>query len=665
MADYKNSELSVKAVNTIRLLAAEGVEKANSGHPGMPMGMADCAYVLWTQFLKYNPDDTDWMNRDRFILSAGHGSMLIYTMLHLAGYDVSIEDLKQFRQWESKTPGHPEFGMTPGVETTTGPLGQGFANGVGMALAAKIRMAQFEQLPVDHNIYAIVSDGDLMEGLSAEAASLAGHLGLDNLIYIYDDNQITIEGSTELAFTESIKPRFEAYGWQVIQIDGHDHEQIAKALQAGAQEKSRPTLIQAKTHIGFGSPNKQDTAGVHGAPLGKEEMAATKANLGWPEDASFYVPEEVSALFAQRAAELKSEYETWQKQFSDWKTANAEEAALLEKMIERVIPDDLEEQLIASLPGKDSATRGLGGKILNKAAEIIPAIYGGSADLAPSTKTDIVGAASIVKGDFSGKNLHFGIREHAMGSMLNGMALYGGFIPYGSTFMVFSDYMRPPIRLASIMNQQVVFVFTHDSIFVGEDGPTHQPVEHMAALRTIPGLSTFRPADGLETAMAWAFALRKQNGPTAMALTRQTVPELTREDGFEPRVVQKGGYVLKSATSTPDVILAASGSEVGVAVEAADMLAEQGKNVQVVSIPSLETFLGQDAEYQSRVINPDCPLVVVEAGIQMGWNQLKSNGLLFIGMSGFGASGPYQELAVKYGFTAENVAGKTAEWLNK
>lgn len=664
MSDDKNrTDLSQLAVNTIRMLAAEGVEKANSGHPGMPMGMADCAYVLWTQFMKYNPADPDWMNRDRFILSAGHGSMLVYTMLHLAGYDVSLDDLKQFRQWESKTPGHPEYGITPGVETTTGPLGQGFANGVGMALAAKIREAQFRDLPLDHHIFAIVSDGDLMEGLSAEAASLAGHLGLGNLVTLYDDNQITIEGSTELAFTESVKPRFEAYDWHVIQIDGHDHGQIVDAIQAGIEEKDRPTLIQAKTHIGFGSPNKQNTAGVHGAPLGPEEMAATKENLGWPAEPAFYVPDAVYQLFGKRAKDLSIEYETWQKKFETWRSENPSEAKILQDMINRVLPENLEDLLIEALPGKASATRGLGGKVLNKAAALIPAIYGGSADLAPSTKTDIVGAESIAKNHFSGRNLHFGIREHAMGSMLNGMALYGGFIPYGSTFMVFSDYMRPPIRLASLMKQQVVYIFTHDSIFVGEDGPTHQPVEHMAALRTIPGLSVFRPADGLETAMAWAFALRKKDGPTALALTRQTVPELDRVPDFDPRDVQKGGYVLSDPGVKADVLLTASGSEVGVIVEAAALLTAQGRTVRTVSIPSLETFMKTNIVYREGVLPQDIPVVVVEAGIKMGWEGISRAPVLFLGMSGFGASGPYQELAVKYGFTGESVAEKTNNWL--
>jgi len=653
------------AVNTIRILAAEGVEKANSGHPGLPMGMADCAFVLWTQFLRFNPEDPDWPNRDRFILSAGHGSMLIYVMLHLAGYGVSIEELKRFRQLGSKTPGHPEYGITPGVETTTGPLGQGFSNGVGMALAAKIRKARFgKDFPLDHHIFAIVSDGDLMEGVSAEAASIAGHLGLGNLIYLYDDNRITIEGKTDLAFSEDVQKRFDAYGWHTIRIDGHDHAEIAAALQAGIDEEERPTLILAKTHIGFGSPNKQDTAEVHGAPLGQDELNATKKALGWPPEPDFFVPDAVRRLFSDRNLELKSVYSEWCSRFETWRKENPEASERLRVLTEKIIPGDLEETLIQVLPDKPAATRGIGGKVLNQAVKSVPSIYGGSADLSPSTKTDIVGSASISRKDFSGRNLHFGIREHAMGSILNGMALYGGFIPYGSTFMVFADYMRPPIRLSAIMKAQVIYVFTHDSIFVGEDGPTHQPVEQMAALRAIPELTLFRPADGLETAMAWAYALRKQDGPTVLCLTRQNVPVLQRAPGFDPKTIQKGGYVLrKESGKNLDVVLAATGSEVSIAVEASEILAGDGKSARVVSLPSLEAFRDQDETYMQSVIPQDVPVVVVEAGIAQGWHALTRAPLLFLGMDGFGVSGPYKILAEKYGFTGESVAAKTRTWL--
>ncbi|MBN1780675.1 transketolase [bacterium] len=663
------TQIDQLAANTIRFLAADGVQKANSGHPGMPMGMADCAYVLWTKFLRYNPKDTEWMNRDRFVLSAGHGSMLIYAMLHLAGYDISLDDLKQFRQWESKTPGHPEFGHVPGVETTTGPLGQGFSNGVGMALAMKILAARFntpDAAIFDHHVYAIVSDGDLMEGISSEAASIAGHLGLGNLIYLYDDNAITIEGKTHLSFSEDVAKRFEAYGWHTIRIDGHDHEAIGKAIQAGIDEMERPTLICAKTTIGFGSPNMAGTSEVHGAPLGEEELLASKRNMNFPAEPSFYVPDEVRAVFKNRAEELKTVYEAWQSLFAAWKTAHPDQYRLWMQMKDRELPDDLESQLISSLPEKASATRGLGGKVLNKAVQIVPSILGGSADLSPSTKTDIGGKGSVLKNDYCGANLHFGIREHAMGGMLNGMALYGGFIPYGSTFFVFSDYMRPSIRLAAIMNLQIVYVFTHDSIFVGEDGPTHQPVEHAAALRSIPNVTVFRPADALETAMAWAFALRRKTGPTAILLTRQTVPNLERAEAFDPKTVYKGAYVVrKESKGEPDVIIAATGSEVSISVEAAAILEAENVSVRVVSMPSPDTFWKQDAAYQAAVIPENVPVAVVEAGIEMGWHKITRAPFLFIGMQGYGASGPYKLLAEKYGFTGQAVAGRVASWLKK
>ncbi|NQT25056.1 transketolase [candidate division KSB1 bacterium] len=660
------NQLAIKAVNSIRFLAIEGVEQANSGHPGMPMGMADVAYVLWTQFLRYNPDDPKWLNRDRFVLSAGHGSMLIYAMLHLSGYDLSLDDLKNFRQYHSKTPGHPELGHTPGVETTTGPLGQGFSNGVGMALAAKIQKAKFPKIPIDTRIFTIVSDGDLMEGVSSEAASIAGHLGLGNLIYIYDDNQITIEGSTELAFSENVQDRFNAYGWHTVRIDGHNHSQIDRALSEGIAEIDKPTLILARTKIGFGSPNKQGTAGVHGAPLGPDEIIETKKAMNWPLEPAFYVPDDVRDLFKSRADSLKIEYDAWKSSFAEWKQSNPDQAELLQRMYDKSIPDNLEDLLIEVLPEKPAATRAIGGKVVNKAAEIIPSLYGGSADLSPSTKTDIVGAESITKNDFSGRNLHFGIREHAMGSLMNGMVLYGGFIPYGSTFMVFADYMRPPMRLAAIMKQQAIYIFTHDSIFVGEDGPTHQPVEHLASLRLIPRLTVFRPADGLETAMAWAFALRKKDGPTVICLTRQSVPILDRLQNFDPKLIQKGGYILSDTDASPDCILVATGSEVGIAIEAQSILRDQGVSVRVVSMPSVEAFNAQDESYKNYVISQDgTPVAVVEAGISHGWHAITRSPFLFMGMSDYGESGPYQILAKEYGFTGEAVAGKVGEWLKK
>jgi transketolase len=658
------------AVDTIRMLAADGVEKANSGHPGMPMGMADCAFVLWTRFLRYNPKDPNWPDRDRFILSAGHGSMLLYSMLFLTGYEVGLDDLRQFRQWESRTPGHPEYGCLPGVETSTGPLGQGFANSVGMAIASKITAERFNRTDfplVSHRIYAIASDGDMMEGITSEAASIAGHLKLGNLTVVYDDNRITIEGKTDLAFSEDVEKRFQAYGWHTVRTDGHDRGMIAEAFRRCAAETSRPSLVLARTHIGYGSPEKQDSASVHGAPLGAEELARTRRNLGWPQDADFHVPENVTEIFRRRAVEILPEYEAWQNRFKDWQNRYPDLAGLWKSMQSKKLPQHLEEILISGLQGKAAATRIHGWKVLQKAAETAPGLIGGSADLTPSTKTAIEGSPSISADRFEGRNLHFGIREHGMGGILNGMALYGGFIPYGSTFLVFSDYMRPSIRLASLMCVQVIYIFTHDSIFVGEDGPTHQPVEHLAVLRAIPGLTVIRPADGLETAMAYAYALRKQDGPTALCLTRQNVPELARADGFDRNVILKGGYVLAPESGKkPDVILVATGSEVGVAIESKSLLAAGGVNCRVVSMPSLTVFWKQSAAYRDSVVPQDgTPVVVIEAGVGMGWNELTRSPFLFIGMNRFGASAPAEVLAEKFGFTGPKVTEKVAHWMKE
>ena len=658
------------AANTIRMLAVDAIQKADSGHPGMPMGMADCAYVLWSRYIKVNPEDPKWSNRDRFVLSAGHGSMLLYALLYLMGFDVSLDDLKQFRQWESRTPGHPEYGRLPGVETTTGPLGQGFANGVGMALAAKIMAEKFncdDFSPVDHRVYGILSDGDLMEGVSSEAASLAGHLRLGNLIYMYDDNRITIEGSTQLAFSENVEKRFQAYGWHTESIDGHDHRAIAKALESGIAEKKRPTLILARTHIGFGSPNKQDKESCHGAPLGEEEVIKTKEKLGWPLDPTFFVPKEVERLFQHRVGELQKLYIKWQSDFKAWKKQHPDLAELWQKMDTKKLPETLEEQLIEALPDKAAATRILGGKILQKAVKIVPSLYGGSADLGPSAKTYIEDAPSIGQGNFLGRNLHFGVREHGMGGILNGIALYGAFIPYGSTFLVFSDYMRPALRLAAIMKIQVITIFSHDSIFVGEDGPTHQPVEHLAALRAIPNLAVIRPADGFETAMAWAFALRRKDGPTALCLSRQTVPMIARSCPSDARNIQKGGYIVsKEKKIKPDVVLVASGSELALAMEAKTRLHGKGMDVRVISMPSLDLFYKQSKEYRDSIV-PEIgiPVVVVEAGVEQGWHAITRSPLLFIGLHRFGVSAPYHVLAEKFGFTGESVAEKILHWLKE
>jgi len=662
-----NTELKKLAANTIRILAAEGVQKANSGHPGMPMGMADVAMILWTEFLKHNPDDPKWYNRDRFILSAGHGSMLIYTLLHLSGYDVTIDDLKSFRQWGSRTAGHPEYGLLPGIETTTGPLGQGFGNGVGMAIASKMIAARFNdeknQLFGNHYIYAIVSDGDLMEGISHEAASIAGHLKLGNIIYFYDDNHITIEGKTEITFSEDIQKRFESYGWQVLRTDAYDHDGIRKAIIEAQNEKEKPTLIITRSHIGYGSPNKVDTAEVHGAPLGADELLATKKNLGWPVDKEFYVPDEVRKLFEERKNELKKIYDHWQNDFENWKKSNPEKADLLNKYLNNWLPENLEEELLAAAPKEPNATRSLSSKVIQKIAQLVPNFIGGSADLAPSTNTYMKDFESIAPNKFNGRNFHFGIREHAMGAIINGIALYGGFRPFGATFFVFSDYMRPTIRLAAIMEIPVIYVFTHDSIFVGEDGPTHQPVEHLAVLRAIPNVTVIRPADGIETAMAWSIALRHKEGPVALILTRQKIEAFERDSDFNPKDIQKGAYIVsREREGKLDLVIAASGSEVPVAAEAKKILSND-LSIRVVSIPSRELFEKQSDEYKKSLFPDNVPVVIIEAASMTGWGDLFRQKLLRIGIERFGASAPYKILAEKFGLTGKQVADKIKNWI--
>lgn len=661
-------ELAKLSANTIRLLSAEAVQKANSGHPGMPMGMADCAFVLWNRFLKITPQVTDWQNRDRFVLSAGHGSMLLYSLLHLSGYDISVDDLKLFRQLHSKTAGHPEHNIKLGIETTTGPLGQGFSNGIGMAIAAKMMAERFNTADItlfDHHIYAIVSDGDLMEGVSAETASLAGHLKLGNVIYLYDDNQITIEGKTNLAISENTQKRFEAYGWHTIKIDGHNHEQIAAAIEQGIGETDKPTLIIATTHIGYGSPNKQDTSESHGAPLGEDEVLATRKNLNWKSEQPFFVPEEVKQVFHQRNVEMKAAYESWEQKFNQWQKKNPDLAKQLAALNAKKIPENIEQELVKAIPEKAMATRASSGVIIQKVAELVPSLVGGSADLDPSTKTRIKNSESIAANQFGGRNFHFGIREHGMGSILNGMALHSGFIPFGSTFLVFCDYMRPPIRLAAIMRLQIIYVFTHDSIFVGEDGPTHQPIEQITALRTIPKLTVIRPADNLEVAMAWAAALKKQNGPTALMLTRQTVPELDRGANFDISLIQKGGYILSDASNgKPDIIIVGTGSEVSVALECKKTLEQDGHAVRVVSMPCREVFNAQSQSYRETVIpSQGAKIVVVEAGITLGWESICATKPLVIGIDKFGTSGPYKLLAEEYGLTGEKVTARIKAWL--
>ena len=656
------------AANTIRMLAADGVQKANSGHPGMPMGMADAALVLWTKFLRFNPQDPAWPNRDRFVLSAGHGSMLLYTMLHLSGYDVTLDDLRSFRQWGSRTPGHPEHGLLPGVETTTGPLGQGFANGVGMAIAAKMAAVRYNRPGHDvlgtHFVYGIVSDGDLMEGVASEAASIAGHLGLGNIVYLYDSNRITIEGSTDLAFSEEVARRFDAYGWHTLTIDGHDKAAVDQAISAGRADTERPTLIVCKTHIGFGSPKKVDSAEAHGAPLGKDEVKATKKALGLPEDKDFYVPDEVAQLFASRVEQVKREYQSWKSEFASWRAAHPDLAARWDRAHAGKIDDTTLAEVRAAGPTGAAASRAHSGKVMQRIAELIPEFVGGSADLHPSTSTYMSAYPPIARGKFDGRNFHFGIREHGMGSVLNGIGLYGGFVPFGATFFVFTDYMRPPIRLASIMDAGVIYVFTHDSIFVGEDGPTHQPVEHLAALRAIPGVAVLRPADGIETGMAWATALERRRAPTALILTRQKLEPIERSEPLTADAFAKGAYVVtKELGPGLDVVLVATGSEVQVATAARKLL-EPGLSVRVVSVPYREAFAAQPAAVRNAVVPAGAKVVVIEAGIRQGWGDVFRQPLLFLGMERFGASAPAEKLAAEFGFSGESVAARTRAWLD-
>lgn len=667
MNNNSQTDLKKLAANTIRILAAEGVQRANSGHPGMPMGMADVATILWSEFLKHNPDEPKWANRDRFVLSAGHGSMLLYSLLHVSGYAVTLDDLKSFRQWGSRTPGHPEYGHLPGVETTTGPLGQGFANGIGMAIASKMFAARFNddnhQLFGNHFIYGIVSDGDLMEGISHEAASIAGHLKVGNIIYFYDDNSITIEGKTEITFSENIEKRFESYGWQTLRTDAYDHESIRKAIKLAQAEKEKPTIIICKSHIGYGSPHKVDTPEVHGSPLGAEELIETKKNLGWPLDKDFYVPDEVKELFSARKKSLIAEYNAWMTEFNSWKKENPAQAELYNKFVTGWLPENLFEELLAAAPKETNATRVLSSKVIQRIGELVPNFVGGSADLAPSTNTYMKAYDAITPGKFSGRNFHFGIREHAMGSILSGLTLYGGLKAFGATFLVFSDYMRPVIRLASLMQLPVMYVFTHDSIFVGEDGPTHEPIEHIPVLRAIPGVTVLRPFDGLETAASWYFALTNKTGPVALILTRQKINSVPREADFQPTDMLKGGYVLtREKGKQVDLVIASTGSEIPVAVEAQKIL-EEKYSIRVVSILSKEIFEKQSDEYKNSIVPQGVPVAVVEAASMTGWGDLFRSKLLTIGMTRFGASAPYQTLAEKFGFTGAQVADKIKKWL--
>jgi transketolase len=659
-----STALAEKAVNTIRMLAADGVQKANSGHPGMPMGAADMAFVLWTRHLRFDPTEPRWIDRDRFVLSAGHGSMLVYSLLHLAGFDLSIEDLKNFRQPGSRTPGHPEFGHTAGVEVTSGPLGQGFANGVGMALGQAMLSARLGPgNPVEeHWVYAIVSDGDLMEGVAAEAASFAGHNRLGRLIYLYDDNQITIDGRTSLAFSgEDVTRRFEAMGWQVQSVDGRDHDGISRAIDAAKGDLSRPSLIRVHTTIGYGSPNKAGKSSVHGAPLGEEELKATKEFLGWPQEPRFLVPDDVRALWGEVVRGKQAEHAAWKRRADAWRATHGEQAKLLDAHVNRTVPADLAARLLEGADASD-ATRKLSQSMIQKAAALVPSLVGGSADLAESNLTDIKGAGGVGPGSYAARNIHYGIREHAMGSIANGLAYDGNHIPFVGTFFVFSDYMRPPVRLAALARLQVIYVWTHDSIFLGEDGPTHQPVEQLTAVRAIPNLHVVRPADGLETALAWAHALTRREGPTALILTRQKFAKIERPVGFDPVKAMRGGYVVADPPGAK-VTLVATGSELATAQGAAAMLAAKGVAARLVSVPCLTCFEAQPEAIRREVIPAGQRVAVVEAGRAVEWWRLAGSDGLVLGIDGFGASAPEKSLAESYGFTPAKVAERVLGWL--
>jgi transketolase len=650
-------------INTIRTLSMDGVQKANSGHPGAPMGLAPAAYVLWTRAMQHNPENPGWFNRDRFVLSGGHASMLIYSMLHLTGYDLSLDDLKNFRQWGSKTPGHPEFGHTPGVETTTGPLGQGFANAVGMAMAERHLAAVYNKPDcelIDHYTYVMCGDGDMMEGVASEAASLAGHLGLSRLTCIYDDNQISIEGSTDIAFTEDVEQRFNAYKWHVIRVaDGNDLAAIHKALEAARNEKERPSLIMLRTQIAYGSPNKQGTADAHGAPLGEEEIRLTKKNLGWP-DRAFYIPEEALSHMRRCVKTGKAAEKEWLSRLSAYREQYPREAGHLEEAINRNLPQGWDAGLddLRKIDGP-VATRAASGKVLNAIAANVSELIGGSADLAPSNKTYIDASHDFQKHAYDGRNIRFGVREHAMGSIMSGMALHKGVRPYGGTFFVFTDYLRPAIRLACLMKLPVIYVFTHDSIAVGEDGPTHQPVEHLAALRAIPGMTVIRPADMSETVEAWRLAMQMET-PVALILSRQKLPVLREGTHGSAADLTRGAYVVADTDGTPDMVMIATGSEVHITLEAAVRLKAEGVSARVVSMPSWELFEATPQAYRDQILPPAIKArIAVEAGSDMGWQRYIGQEGLTVHMTGYGASAPGGTNMEQNGFTVDNIV-KTA-----
>lgn len=652
---------------TIRGLSMDGVQAANSGHPGLPLGMADVAATLWSQHLRHNPVDPHWHNRDRFVLSAGHGSMLVYSLLHLHGYDLSLDELRHFRQWDSLTPGHPEHGLTAGVETTTGPLGQGISTAVGMAIAERWMAEKFNRPGheiVDHFTYVIASDGDLMEGVSHEACSLAGHLKLNNLIVLYDDNSISIDGDTALSFSESVLKRYEAYGWATNQVDGHDLDAINTAISNARNSNDRPTIIACKTIIGFGSPNRAGTAKAHGEPLGADEMQLTKAELGIPESPTFFIPEEMNGYVKATQTKGDSSQSKWQEQFQAYSKSFPQEAAEYQQMTAGKLPTDWEKHLPTFSPDTAMATRKASGAVLDAIFAHVPGLIGGSADLTGSNNTRPKNEAHLSPETFAGRYVHYGVREHGMGAIMNGLALHGEFIPYGGTFLVFSDYMRGSIRLAALMEQQVVFVFTHDSIGLGEDGPTHQPIEHLNALRAIPNLMVIRPAEANETAGAWKASLEHTHGPTALVLTRQGL------NSFDPEVatadaVCKGAYAIIDSPS-PDVILIGTGSETHIAVDAARLLEADGIKARVISMPSVELFDAQPETYRSKLLPPSLKArVAIEAGVTNGWHKYVGDSGEIIGLDRFGASAPYKTIYENLGLTPENMAAAAKRSIEK
>jgi transketolase len=681
------SELDMLCVNTIRFLSVDAVEKANSGHPGLPLGAAPMAYVLWTRHLRHNPAHPQWFDRDRFVLSAGHGSMLLYSLLHLTGYDLPLEQIRQFRQWGSITPGHPEHGVTPGVEVSTGPLGQGFANAVGEAIAEAYLAARYNRPGfnlIDHTTYGIAGDGDLMEGVSAEAASLAGHLKLGKLIFFYDNNHVSLSAGTHMTFTEDRALRFEAYGWHTQNVDdGNDLEAIDRALRNAQAETSRPSLILVRTHLGYGAPHKQDTFEAHGSPLGSEETRLTKEHLGWPLEPPFYIPDEARLHFREALDRGRQAEDQWNALWADYADMYPEEAAELERLIEGRLPDDWEGAIPRFSAEKPLATRAASGKVLNAMAPRLPELIGGSADLDPSTYTALANlgdfqnpecAGGDMQGSaggpwsYAGRNIHFGVREHAMGAILNGLAAHGGIIPFGATFLNFCDYMRPPMRLAAMMSLGPIYVFTHDSIALGEDGPTHEPVEQLLGLRAIPSMIVIRPADANETAAAWRVAIQQRKHPVALILTRQSLPVLDLKR--YPQLgegVARGGYILERAADDahPQAILIATGSEVSLALAAREELARRSIDVRVVSMPSWNLFERQPAEYREEVVPAQVPLLAVEAGVSLGWRPYVGPRIAVIGVDRYGASAPGKLVMDKYGFRVDNVVTQVRELVEK